>query len=162
MISAARQTKLSVFLPLWLNFGEDGISAGDVVQMVSSCVLLFVLTLAVRAAVWGIGRLADRRVLGSLGTHTLIWDGREIPLAQILAFRYRCFPCARLFRRPPSGLWLTLEGERLFLAHAPYWLRMALCHRCPDARHHATVGFWILLGSTAVCCLAVTIWLAVG
>lgn len=148
------------FLPFWLG-GEDGFTMGDVAQVSAACLMLFALTLALRLAAWGIGRLLDRRVLGNLDAHALTWGERRIALREIRAFGYRCFPFARLFGRRPSGLWVRLDDELLRLDHAPYWLRAALCFRCPDAHRRPTVGAWVLLGIGVSFCLCVTVWLEI-
>ncbi|MBR7184897.1 MAG: hypothetical protein IKD37_04735 [Clostridia bacterium] len=152
----------ALFLPLWLNTAEGGIMAGDTVQIVLSCLMLFALTLLLRLAAWGIGRLCDRRVLGSLEAHALCWGDRRIPLAGIRALGYRCFPLARLFGRAPSGLWLQLDDERIELPRAPYWLRIALGFRCPGAMHRPTVGAWVIAGAAVGLGFAVTVWLTVN
>ena len=69
------------FLPLWLAAGKEGITEGDAAQMILSCLLLFAVTLALRLAVWGLGRLFDRRVLGELEQHRLRWGERIIDQA---------------------------------------------------------------------------------
>ncbi len=148
----------ALFLPFWLG-GEDGFTGGDAAQVIAACLLLFTLTLALRLAVWGIGHLLDRRVLGTLDAHALTWGERRIPLREIRALGYRCFPFARLFGQRPSGLWLLLDDGQLRLDHAPYWLRIALAFRCPDARRRPTVGAWVLFGGALLLCLVSVPWL---
>lgn len=150
----------AVFLPLWLGADEDGISGGDAAQVILACLLLFALTLAVRLAVYGMGRLLDRNVLGTLDAHALTWGERRIALKEIRVLGYRCFPFARLFGQRPSGLWLRLDDELLRLDHAPYWLRIALAFRCPDAQRRPTVGAWVLCGGAVLLCLVAAVWFA--
>lgn len=151
----------AVFLPFWLGAGEDGISGGDAAQVILACLALFALTLALRLAVWGVGRLFDRCVLGTLDAHALTWGDCRIALSDVRMLGYRCFPFARLFGQRPSGLWLRLDDELIRLDHAPYWLRIALAFRCPEAHRRPTVGAWILFGGAVLLCLAAAVWLAI-
>ncbi|MBQ3126162.1 MAG: hypothetical protein IJC15_03755 [Clostridia bacterium] len=150
----------AVFLPFWLG-GEDGFTVGDFGQVLAACMILFAMTLALRLAAWGMGRLFDRRVLGSLDAHALTWGDQRVLLREIRALGYRCFPFARVFGRRPSGLWLRLDDELIRLDHAPYWLRIALCFRCPDAHRRPTIGAWVLFGGSVLFCLGVTVWLGI-
>ena len=149
------------FLPLWLAAGEEGITEGDAAQMIASCLLLFVLTLALRLAVWGLGRLLDRRVLGVLEEHRLRWGEQTFDLDRVSAIGYRCFPFAPLFRVLPSGIRLELDGESVLLEHAPYLFRFAVAARCPGARRRPTVGLWVMLAAAFLLCAGVTVWLNV-
>jgi len=149
------------FLPLWLAAGKEGITQGDAAQMILSCLLLSLATLARRLAAWGLGRLLDRRVLGELEQHRLRWGERIIDLGRVSGVGYRCFPFAALFRVPPSGIRLELDGETILLEHAPYLLRFAIAARCPGARRRAAVGLWAMLAAALVLCAGVTVWLNV-
>ena len=149
------------FLPLWLAAGKEGITEGDAAQMILSCLLLFAVTLVLRLAVWGLGRLFDRRVLGELEQHRLRWGERIIDLDRVSGVGYRCFPFSVIFRVPPSGIRLELDGESILLEHAPYLLRFAIAARCPGARRRPTVGLWIMLATAFLLCAGVTVWLNV-
>lgn len=149
------------FLPLWLAAGKEGITEGDAAQMILSCLLLFAVTLALRLAAWGLGRLLDRRVLGVLEKHRLRWGERTFDLDRVIGVGYRCFPFALLFRVPSSGVRLELDGETVLLEHAPYLFRFAIAARCPGARRRPTVGLWVMLAVAFVLCAGVTVWLNV-
>ncbi len=141
----------AIFLPAALDAGADA------PRLLAACAILFVLTLALRLAAWGLGRLFDRRVLGALGAHALVWGAREIALGDIRALGYRYAPLARLFGRRPSGLWLRLDGEVLVLEHAPYWLRVALGFRCGGAQKRLTVGMWLIGGGGVLIAALLTV-----
>lgn len=141
----------TIFLPFALDAGAD------TPRLIAACAILFVLTLALRLAAWGIGRLFDRRILGALGPHTLTLGARVIALDAIRTLGYRYAPLARLFGRRPSGLWLKLDDETLTLDHAPYWLRVALGFRCPDALKHKTTGMWLTFGGATLLAVLLTV-----
>lgn len=151
----------AVFLPLWLAGSEEGITGGDAAQMICACLLLFLLTLLLRLAVLGVGRLLDRRVLGTVDAHALTWGGRRVPFSEIRSLGYRYAPFARLFRRPPSGVWVQLAEETLTLPHAPYWVRLALANRCPEARKKPTTAAWLMLAAAVAVGIGMTIWVGV-
>ncbi|MBQ2767749.1 MAG: hypothetical protein IJF49_06700 [Clostridia bacterium] len=150
----------AVFLPLWLASTEEGITEGDAQQIISSCLILFLLTLLLRLMALGVGRLLDSRILGELDEHHLHWQGRTLALSDIREIGYRTFPCAVLFRTRPSGVLLRLDEETMLLEHAPYAIRYAIAARCPNARRRLSIGLWVLLGAAAFCSAAVTVWLA--
>lgn len=127
--------------------------------MILACLLLFALTLLLRLAVLGIGRLFDPRVLGVVDAHAITWGDRRVAFTDIRSFGYRFAPFSRLLRRPPSGVWVKLDNEAISFPHAPYWVRAALANLCPDARKRPTVGAWVLLIAAIAVGVAITLWL---